>query len=190
MKEIERKFLVDVKKLPALPSDFTTITQGYLHDDNPLVRIRTMQWRGIKWAVCTMKGQGLAQRDEIEFPIPFPMAEQSLELWAKSKIVKHRFNIDTQDPQDTNVWELDQFKLNLEGLWIAEIELKSLDENVIFPEWIGREVTNDSRYSNVRLAREGIPDETKSGCSVPPEGWYCTRNSGHEGPCAAWPTNT
>ena len=24
-------------------------------------------------------------------------------------------------------------------------------------------------------------------CQVPPEGWFCTRESGHEGPCAAWP---
>lgn len=22
-------------------------------------------------------------------------------------------------------------------------------------------------------------------CTVPPEGWYCTRGAGHEGPCAA-----
>lgn len=26
-------------------------------------------------------------------------------------------------------------------------------------------------------------------CNVPPEGWHCTRDAGHEGPCAAWPTN-
>lgn len=24
-------------------------------------------------------------------------------------------------------------------------------------------------------------------CQVPPAGWYCTREAGHEGPCAAWP---
>jgi hypothetical protein len=28
------------------------------------------------------------------------------------------------------------------------------------------------------------PDEV---CTVPPEGWYCTRQKGHEGPCAAHP---
>lgn len=25
-------------------------------------------------------------------------------------------------------------------------------------------------------------------CEVPPEGWYCTRRPGHDGPCAALPT--
>jgi hypothetical protein len=24
-------------------------------------------------------------------------------------------------------------------------------------------------------------------CEVPPEGWYCTREAGHDGPCAAMP---
>lgn len=24
-------------------------------------------------------------------------------------------------------------------------------------------------------------------CEMPPPGWYCTRSSGHDGPCAAWP---
>lgn len=24
-------------------------------------------------------------------------------------------------------------------------------------------------------------------CKVPPAGWLCTREEGHEGPCAAWP---
>lgn len=24
-------------------------------------------------------------------------------------------------------------------------------------------------------------------CKTPPEGWYCTRECGHDGPCAAYP---
>lgn len=24
-------------------------------------------------------------------------------------------------------------------------------------------------------------------CHVPPDGWVCTRQPGHSGPCAAWP---
>jgi NTP pyrophosphatase (non-canonical NTP hydrolase) len=24
-------------------------------------------------------------------------------------------------------------------------------------------------------------------CDLPPTGWYCTREAGHEGPCAGWP---
>jgi transposase-like protein len=31
--------------------------------------------------------------------------------------------------------------------------------------------------------------EAMKPCSIPPEGWYCTRKAGHEGPCAAKPRN-
>lgn len=31
------------------------------------------------------------------------------------------------------------------------------------------------------------PSMRKPGCTLPPAGWYCTREPGHEGPCAAWP---
>jgi len=29
------------------------------------------------------------------------------------------------------------------------------------------------------------PNIGPDGCAVPPPGWYCTRQSGHSGPCAA-----
>jgi len=30
---------------------------------------------------------------------------------------------------------------------------------------------------------------TQNKCALPPAGWYCTRTPGHEGPCAAHPSN-
>lgn len=32
-------------------------------------------------------------------------------------------------------------------------------------------------------------DARDRGCRVPPEGWWCSREKGHEGPCAARPTS-
>jgi adenylate cyclase len=144
---------------------FQIITQGYLHDDDPLVRIRTINWSdGLKWARCTLKGRGLAEREEIEFPMPYGVAEEALALWAKSKLIKHRYILNTPpspDPNEDRVWELDQFQLELEGLWIAEIELKHQDQPFDIPEWLGREVTQDSAYANVNLARFGKPTNTQ-----------------------------
>ena len=42
-KEIERKFLVHVDKLPNLPQG-RKIVQGYVHESNPLVRIRIIEY--------------------------------------------------------------------------------------------------------------------------------------------------
>lgn len=31
------------------------------------------------------------------------------------------------------------------------------------------------------------PLPSQSGCALPPDGWHCTRDVGHSGPCAAIP---
>lgn len=30
-------------------------------------------------------------------------------------------------------------------------------------------------------------EQPRRPCDVPPPGWRCTRERGHDGPCAAWP---
>lgn len=37
----------------------------------------------------------------------------------------------------------------------------------------------------IGLQRFARPDDDP--CTVPPEGWFCTRPAGHDGPCAAVP---
>jgi hypothetical protein len=37
----------------------------------------------------------------------------------------------------------------------------------------------------VRLRGLGHPASIPNACKVPPEGWWCSRGDGHEGPCAA-----
>jgi hypothetical protein len=46
------------------------------------------------------------------------------------------------------------------------------------------------RATEITLAnQEGVklPWSFKLPCNVPPKGWLCTRESGHDGPCAAVP---
>lgn len=38
-----------------------------------------------------------------------------------------------------------------------------------------------------RELRQFVDGLTRSPCSLPPEGWTCSRGAGHEGPCAARP---
>lgn len=43
---------------------------------------------------------------------------------------------------------------------------------------------------NTRLVEKVVPSPAlllSPNCDRPPAGWYCTRESGHDGPCAAWP---
>ena len=77
--EIERKFLVDEKRLPDLPQG-DELEQGYLATD-PTVRVRLVaRPDGTRHAELTIKGQGLLTRAEFNYPIPVADAEALLRL--------------------------------------------------------------------------------------------------------------
>ncbi|MBN1463476.1 MAG: CYTH domain-containing protein [Paludibacteraceae bacterium] len=145
--EIERKFLVnsdDYKQL-ALPVYYK---QGYLcNSPNTIVRIRIANNKGY----ITIKGKTCGiSRTEFEYEIPTSEAHQLLSEMSLNKVVeKNRYKIKYAG----NIWEIDEFLGENEGLIIAEIELKS--ENATFdkPSWIGKEVSTDSRYFNSNLSK-------------------------------------
>lgn len=144
-KEIERRFLV--KKLPFLdPDHLTNITQGYMmNEPDVVVRVRATDTAGF----MTIKGpKENGSGDEEEFPISFKYATTMISH-CPHIIKKRRYDIDR--------WELDIFSEKLNGLHIAEIELDSIDEPIVIPEWVGEEITEDPRYSNNNLATSGIP---------------------------------
>ncbi|HUU87661.1 MAG TPA: CYTH domain-containing protein [Candidatus Glassbacteria bacterium] len=158
MKEIERKFLVDPEKFSVTPIKETKfaveIQQGYLSTD-PCVRIRIVKTpkthKFIK-ALLTIKGQGTIERDEFEYEIPEHDAIIMFEM-AKHKLSKLRFYVKNENA----VWEVDSFMspFGLMDLWLAEVELTSKHQMVTIPDWIIKEVTEDTRYANVNLAKNG-----------------------------------
>lgn len=157
--EIERKFRVDgYEFMMAEVVDkgfafYTQITQGYLSHD-PTVRVRLVE-TGPNDAkgFITVKGRGTLVRGEWEYPIPPSGAVDMLTL-CKAVLHKARYTIPVTDPGFTHLkWEVDQFHdKGLHGLWLAEIELTRPDELFPKPVWLGEEVTDDIRYTNVSLA--------------------------------------
>ena len=143
--EIERKFLVKKELLPQF-YDGVTVKQAYLSvAPAPTVRVRL--W-GEK-AFITIKGlmTGIC-RNEFEYQIPH---NEAIEL----------FNLAITDPVEKvrkffyfegKKWEIDFFEGANKGLILAEVELDSENENVVLPDWIDKEVSNDSRYFNSQLA--------------------------------------
>ena len=94
-----------------------------------------------------LKGQGLA-RFEIETDIDSAQGKLMLNnLCVDSLIQKTRHVVE----YGGKVWEIDVFEGVNAGLIVAEIELTTEDESFVLPDWIGPEVTNDSRYSNSSL---------------------------------------
>lgn len=143
--EHERKFLVlgDAWRGQAIPS---SIRQGYIARDAAMsVRIRR---RGAQ-AFLTLKSKGVsASKVEFEYPIPTDHAEYLLtQVCDRQPIEKVRYEL----YHAGRLWEIDEFLGHNRGLVLAEVELASLDEDVLLPPWAGREVTGDPRYCNSHL---------------------------------------
>ncbi len=154
MVEIERKFLVlsDVYKLQAHAKNH--IAQGYLssHPERT-VRIRIKGEIGF----LTVKGKGNESgttRLEWETELSLMEAKPLLAICEKGIIDKIRYEIRL----GKHTFEVDEFFGDNEGLVLAEIELR--DENEFFekPDWLGQEVTQDSRYYNASLSKNPFKD--------------------------------
>ena len=144
--EIERKFLVDKRKLHELTfASEEKIAQGYL-SFSPAVRVRLKDNRGF----LTVKSSTVGiSRQEFEYEIPAEDAEQLLKLCGRYVLKKYRRKIE----YGGHVWEVDFFAGRHAGLVLAEVELNAPDEPVDLPDWVSREVSGDARYFNSNLVR-------------------------------------
>ena len=146
--EIERKFLVNGTAYRTQSFSHYNILQGYIaHENGRSVRIRITDTE----AILTIKGpsdsRGMS-RYEWNHTIPVEEARELFELHQKGAIEKTRYLVHS----GPHVFEVDEFHGENEGLIMAEVELGSEDEAFLKPDFIGREVTGDSRYYNAYLA--------------------------------------
>lgn len=146
--EIERKFLVK-ESWKAHADKSVSIIQGYL-SSNPdrIVRVRIADKRGFLTVKGKSNNTGLS-RYEWETEIPFDVARELMCLSETNPVEKTRYFI----PSGNYTIEVDVFHGANVGLIIAEVELSMEDESFDKPGWIGKEISNDHRYSNVSLSK-------------------------------------
>jgi len=151
--EIERKFLV-TGDFRGVASGSTRITQGYLSSvPERNVRVRVRGDRGY----ITVKGIGNesgASRFEWEKEISVADVEALLRLCEPGVIDKTRFLVE----HGGHTFEVDEFHGDNQGLIIAEVELRSEDEHIERPGWLGEEVTGNLKYYNAMLIRHPYKD--------------------------------
>lgn len=144
-KEIERKFLIDRSQWQPQQKGLE-IRQGYLSlDPERTVRVRTKGTQG--YLTVKGKNQGIS-RTELEYEIPYEEACQLLdELCLRPLVEKTRY----VEKHGRQLWEIDIFSGDNEGLAVAEAELPSEDTVLELPSWITREVSGEARYYNSSL---------------------------------------
>lgn len=160
--ETERRFLVKNNSWLEQSYYDVDIVQGYLSDDpERIVRVRCL---GSGKANITIKGlkengSGL----EFEYPIPIDDGHRMISM-CKAVLEKTRYRVNvhnmTRVPYNelnmkcqTEKWEIDVFRGANEGLIIAELEFPFGDTTITtIPDWLGEEITDDTRYANSNLA--------------------------------------
>ena len=149
MIEIERKFLVVSDAFMTEAFGQNRIVQGYLSSvPERTVRVQIKGEKGF----LTVKGKGNESgmsRLEWENEIPLNEAELLLSICEKGVIDKIRYEV----KKGNNVFEIDVFSGENDGLIIAEIELISESETFEKPDWLGEEVTNNEKYYNAYLSK-------------------------------------
>ncbi|MGB5768999.1 MAG: CYTH domain-containing protein [Crocosphaera sp.] len=146
--EIERKFLLKNDNWRFLATG-KVYRQGYILTEDKITTIRVRIIGTDAYLTIKSKTEGIS-RNEFEYSIPLEDAEIMLNtLCNRPLIEKIRYKV----IQEELVWEVDEFQGENEGLILAEVELKDENQTINLPDWVGEEVTYDSRYYNVNLAK-------------------------------------
>ena len=147
--EIERKFLVK-GEFKHLSSSSTYIVQGYLYSSpQKSVRIRIKGDKGFITVKSNVADTEIT-RNEWEYEIPASDAHEMLKLCSKNIVEKTRYIVNYKNM----VLEIDEFYGDNEGLLLAEIELTYETQRFDKPDFLGEEVTTDTRYFNSELAKK------------------------------------
>jgi CYTH domain-containing protein len=148
--EIERKFLLTgLPSLDGAEGPFE-IEQGYLPGERLIERLRRIQSdAGVELVRTVKEGSGLT-RLEIEEEVAPDVFARLWPLTDGRRLRKRRYRVS----EGQLTWEIDEFLDR--DLVLAEVELPEQGTDVPIPGWlqphVDREVTEDSAYTNFRLA--------------------------------------
>jgi adenylate cyclase len=151
-REIERKFLLRALPERVREAQSAEVDQGYLPGMRINERIRRMRSAdGARFYRTIKMGSGV-ERYELEEETNEEFFRTVWPLTRGARIFKRRYFV----PEGDVIWEIDEF-LDRPGLWLAEVELETVDQRVIVPDWleavVEREVTDEKDYTNHALAR-------------------------------------
>jgi adenylate cyclase len=150
LREIERKFLL--KRFPPglqkFPHD--TIEQGYLAVGRGGLQVRLRKKGSVR--SLTYKEGTKGEREEREIRLSLAQFNALWPATVGRRLMKVRYDV----PWKTHTIEIDVYRGRHDGLVVAEVEFKNQRSCKTFeaPDWIGRDVTGNPKYSNVALAHK------------------------------------
>ncbi len=154
--EIERKWVIEPEDIPF---DLTKAKADHMQQSyisfSPTIRIRSEN--GERFILCVKaksKGSYLA-REEFETELTKEQYDFLLSKKEGNTIEKVRYTV----KKDGLNYEIDIFKGDLAPLAYLEIEFPTVEAALGFksPDWAVKDVTDDFKYKNASLAKNGFP---------------------------------
>ena len=144
--EVERRFLIKNNDWEKLINRKSEIIQGYLSSNSEkwIVRIRS---EDNSYKLTIKKHIIMAKNLEFEFDIP-KIDGETIISQLKNLIIKERFYLIYSGKE----WIIDRFKDKNFPLEIAEVELKTIDEQINLPNFLSTEITGLRKFSNFQLS--------------------------------------
>ena len=146
--EIERRFLIKNNDWEKLINRKSDIIQGYLpsFSEGWIVRIRSED----NLFKLTLK-KHITKSKNFEFEYEIPKKEGEIIISEiKNPIIKERFYLCFKGKE----WLIDRFKGKNFPLEIAEVELKTIDEQIHLPSFLSTEITGLKKFSNFELSNK------------------------------------
>jgi len=144
--EVEHKFLLANEDWRNEIQHSEIFRQGYLSSQpTSSIRVRICEhraWLNIKSATIG------THRLEYEYEIPLADAQEILSNLCNKPLIEKTRHYVQHGP---DLWEIDEFEGDNQGLIVAEIELDAIGQSFAKPAWLGAEVTHDLRYYNNNL---------------------------------------
>ena len=150
--EIERRFLVG--ELPDLSNAEAFVIEQFYITVGPVLRLRRSN---DKYFFTYKSGHGLVRKEE-EFEISKEDYDSLSKKTIGNGVFKTRYHIPLSSGYTA---ELDVYSGRHKGLVVVEVEFPDVEKANEFtpPEWFGKEITGDRRYSNAMLALGSWPFE-------------------------------
>jgi adenylate cyclase len=151
--EIERKFLLANDGWKKSVIRRIRIRDGLIANTNGnKARVRIADAN----ATITLKSRRRGPiRTEFEYAIPYSDAAEILSTICDGHVLDKTRHVVTHTAA---VWHVDVYEGILKGVVLAEIELQHADQKLELPDWIGKEVTGDSRYKKTNMLTQRIVD--------------------------------
>ncbi|MDO4433181.1 MAG: CYTH domain-containing protein [Alysiella sp.] len=145
--EIERRFLLKNDNWRAIASTPQILYQGYISVEKECtIRVRIVEQR----AYLTLKGYlSDISRSEFEYEIPLADAKMMLQTLCPFQVEKYRYHVEI----DGFIFEIDEFSGSNAPLIVAELELPNENADFPYPDWLGKEITHDGRFTNAYLSK-------------------------------------